>query len=184
MNRVGWAAVVAAVLIGVTGCGGGGNDGEESGAAAAAPAGPGPEDAGPVTRAKLRLVLDGVAKDTGALPNDPEWAASRADSTSPLGACFVDYKSFDKAASTLDPHLTNALAAALTGRGWTEAKKRDERKARDGTVRAVQAVFKKRGWTIVLDYRLNADDRTLSLSGFEDACVKKVQAAGGPEAFN
>ncbi|MGW1126215.1 hypothetical protein [Streptomyces sp. NPDC002526] len=182
MNRVGWAAVVAAVLIGVTGCGGGGNDGDANGAAA--PRGPGPEDSGPITKAKMRLVLDGVTKDAGALPNDPEWAASRADSTSPLGACFVDYKSFDKAASTLDVHLTDGLASALTGRGWTEPKKRDERKARDGTVRAVQAVFKKRGWTIVLDYRAGAHDRTLSLAGFEDACVKKVQAAGGAEAFN
>ncbi|MFF7340846.1 hypothetical protein ACFZAT_26420 [Streptomyces sp. NPDC008163] len=181
MNRVGWAAAVAAALIGVTGCGGGGNDRGENGVSAAAPR---PEDSGPITKAKMRLVLDSVTKDTGALPNDPKWAASLADSSSPLGACFVDYKSFGTAASTLDVHRTNALAEALTGRGWAETKKRAERKAPDGSVVAVEAVFKKRGWTIVMNYRLGAHDRTLSLGGFEDACVKKVQAAGGAEAFN
>ncbi|NEC08663.1 hypothetical protein G3I26_25850 [Streptomyces sp. SID7909] len=166
------------MLIGMTGCGGGGNDGDANGAAAAAPAGPGPEDSGPITKAKMRPVLDGVTKDTGALPNDPERAALPADSSSPLAACSVTYKSYDKAASTLDLHQTNALAAALTGRGWTETKKRDVRKARDGTAVEVQAVFKKRGWTIAMDHYLGIDDQRLSLIAFEDACVKK---AGGAE---
>ncbi|MFB8208802.1 hypothetical protein [Streptomyces sp. NPDC056010] len=176
VNRVGWAAVVAAVLIGVTGCGGGGNDGDANGAAA--PGGPGPEDSGPITKAKMRLVLDGVTKDTGALPNDPKRAAFPADSSSPLAGCSATYKSYDKAASTVDLHQTNALAAALTGRGWAETKKRDVRKARDGTAREVQAVFKKRGWTIVMDHYLGIGDQMLSLIAFEDACVKK---AGGAE---
>ncbi|TRV72251.1 hypothetical protein FKN01_30540 [Streptomyces sp. 130] len=160
---------------GVTGGGGGGHDPGGNGAAAAAPR---PEDSGPITKAKMRLVLDGVTKDTGAQPNDPKWAAENAGSSSPLGACSVIYKSFDAAASTLDLHQTNALAAALTGRGWTETKKRDARKAPDGTVREVEAVFKKRGWTIVMDHYLGLHDQMLSLIAWEDACMKK---AGGAE---
>ncbi|MCX4985808.1 hypothetical protein [Streptomyces sp. NBC_00572] len=177
MNRVGWAAVCAAVvMIGVTGCGGDSIGRDEKGkpAASSAPVTARPEDSGPITKGKMRLVLDGITRDIGAPPNDPKWAASMAEpSKYPLTACFVTYRGFDTATSTLDVDRTNAL----TGRGWTETKKRNERKAPDGTVDVVGAVFKKRGWTVAMEYRLFSDNRTLSLNAFDDACVKKVRAA-------
>lgn len=86
------------------------------------PVGARPEDSGPITRAKTRLVLDGVTRDVGAPPSDPEAASLMKSSENPLAACFATYKGFDTAASTLDVDRTNALAAALTGRGWTEVK--------------------------------------------------------------
>ncbi|MFE4306620.1 hypothetical protein [Streptomyces sp. NPDC056891] len=133
----------------------------------------------------MRLVLDGVTADIGAPPNDPKWAASMAEpSKYPLTGCVVSYKGFDTAASTLDVDRTNALAAALTGRGWTEVKKRNERKAPDGTVDLVEAAFKKPGWTVVMEYRLFSDNRTLNLNAYDEACVKKVRAAEDAASSN
>ncbi|WP_158821876.1 hypothetical protein [Streptomyces sp. NRRL F-5727] len=187
MNRVGWAVVyTAAVTIGVAGCGGDAIDRNVNGTSAAtsAPVSARPEDSGPITKAKMRLVLDGITRDVGAPPSDPEAASMPESSKYSLAACFVTYKGFDTAASTLDVDRTNALAAALTGRGWTEVKKRNERRAPDGTVDVVGAVFKKRGWTVVMEYRLFSDNRTLSLNAYDDACVKKVRAAEDATSSN
>ncbi len=187
VNRVGWAVVyTAAVTIGVAGCGGDAIDRNVNGTSAAtsAPVSARPEDSGPITKAKMRLVLDGITRDVGAPPSDPEAASMPESSKYSLAACFVTYKGFDTAASTLDVDRTNALAAALTGRGWTEVKKRNERRAPDGTVDVVGAVFKKRGWTVVMEYRLFSDNRTLSLNAYDDACVKKVRAAEDATSSN
>ncbi|MEU2510152.1 hypothetical protein ABZ621_36425 [Streptomyces sp. NPDC007863] len=180
VNRVGWAVVfMAAVTMGVAGCGGDGAGRDVSGVSStpSAPVTARPEDSGPITKAKMRLVLDGVTRDVGAPPSDPEAVSMPESSEYPLAGCAVTYKGFDTAASTLDVERTNALAAALTGRGWTEANQRNERKAPDGTVDVVEAVFKKRGWTVVMEYRLFSDNRTLSLNAYDDACVKKVRVS-------
>ena len=132
----------------------------------------------------MRLVLDGITRDVGAPRNDPEVASRMETSDNPMAPCFVEYKGFAKAASTLNVDRTRAVAAALTGRGWTEVKKRDEHEAPDGTVAVVQAVFKKRGWTVVMDYRGSSLSRTLSLSAFDDVCVKKAQAAEDTTSSN
>ncbi|MFI9297746.1 hypothetical protein [Streptomyces gardneri] len=126
------------------------------------------------------MELDSVTADVGAPPNDPDWA--RLDAKFQIGAlgdCTVSYKGFDTAAATLDVARTNALADALTARGWTEPHKRKERTAQDGTVDRVEGVFKKRGWTVVMEYRLFTDKRSLGLTAFDEACVKQNRAAGG-----
>ncbi|WLQ38564.1 hypothetical protein P8A18_34170 (plasmid) [Streptomyces castrisilvae] len=128
-------------------------------------------------------MLDGITKDVGAPPNHPGVASRSETSDNPLAACFVDYKGVAKAASTLNVDRARAVAAALTG-GWTEAKERDEYEAPDDTVAVVRAVFKKRGWTVVMDYRGSSLSRTLSLSAFEDSCVTKVQAAEDTASSN
>lgn len=183
MSRVGWAAAgMVAVMLGVTGCGGAGGTREKGGVSAtsAASATARPEDSGPITKAKMRIVLAGVTADVGAPPNDPDWARMDAKfQIGTLGDCTVSYKGFDTAAATLDVARTNALADALTGRGWTEPHKRKERTAADGTVDLVEGVFKKRGWTVVMEYRLFTENRSLGLTAFDEACVKKVRAAGG-----
>ncbi|MFJ3505732.1 hypothetical protein [Streptomyces sp. NPDC090135] len=95
VNRVGWAVVsMAAVTIGVAGCGGDGTDRDANGtsAAASAPVSARPEDSGPITKAKMRLVLDGVTRDVGAPPNNPEAASEQWSSKYPLLACFVTYE--------------------------------------------------------------------------------------------
>ncbi len=183
MNRVGWTvAGLAAVMLGVTSCGGGGSAQEKNTASAptASSATARPEDSGPITKTKMRMELDSVTADVGAPPNDPDWA--RLDAKFQIGAlgdCTVSYKGFDTAAATLDVARTNALADALTARGWTEPHKRKERTAQDGTVDRVEGVFKKRGWTVVMEYRLFTDKRSLGLTAFDEACVKQNRAAGG-----
>ncbi|MFJ7629249.1 hypothetical protein ACIQZN_22415 [Streptomyces sp. NPDC097595] len=174
---------MTAVAIGVAGCGGDSSDreGDRTSTAAFTPVTPRPEDSGPITKAKMRLVLDGITRDVGAPQNDPEVASRAETSDNPMAACFVEYKGFDKAVNV---DQTNALAAALTARGWTQAKKPNDRKAPHGTVDVVQAVFKKRGWTVVMDYRGSSLSRTLSLSAFNDACVKKAQAAESSTSSN
>lgn len=166
---------MAAVMIGVAGCGGDGIDRKANGTAAAAR----PEDSGPITKAKLRLVLDGVTRDVGAPPTDPEWASMPESSETLLAACFVVYKALDTAGPTPATDRTDALADALTDRGWTEVTERSELKALDGTVDRVQALFKKRGWTVLMEYLLSSDSRVLSLNAYDDACAKKVNAAEG-----
>ncbi|WUS95197.1 hypothetical protein OHA46_00235 [Streptomyces sp. NBC_00708] len=47
----------------------------------------------------------------------------------------------------------------------------------------MEAVFKKRGWTIVMEYRL-LSTRMLSLNAFDDACVEKAQAAEDATSSN
>ncbi|MFD0151138.1 hypothetical protein ACWGQ4_02370 [Streptomyces sp. NPDC055721] len=126
------------------------------------------------------MVLDSVTADGGAPPNDPDWARMDAKPRpGTLSDCAVSYEGFDTAAATLDVARTNALADALTGRGWTEPHKRKERTAEDGTVDLVEGVFKKRGWTVVMEHRLFTDNRSLGLTAFDDACAEKVRAAGG-----
>ncbi|MFE7586497.1 hypothetical protein ACFU5Y_33600 [Streptomyces gardneri] len=184
MNRVGWpVAGLAAVVLGVTGCGGGGGATQEKDTASrptASSATARPEDSGAITKTEMRMELDSVTADVGAPPNDPDWARLDAKfQIGNLGDCTVSYKGFDTAAATLDVSRSNALADALTGRGWVEARKRKERTAADGTVDLVEGVFKKRGWTVVMEYRLFTDKRSLGLTAFDEACVRKVRAAGG-----
>ncbi|MFJ4341648.1 hypothetical protein [Streptomyces sp. NPDC088915] len=181
MSRAGWAVVgMLAVLSGVSGCQSQDSGREkEQAVKAAAAASPRAEDSGPLTRAKIRLLIDSVTADTGAPPNDPDRARTPADpEPGTLPACFVTYRGFGTAAPTLDVARTDAVANALIGRGWTERKKREERTAPDGTVDVVEATFKKRGWTLVMEYRLFGDNRTLTLDAFDDACVEKVRRAG------
>ncbi|WUS95248.1 hypothetical protein OHA46_00525 [Streptomyces sp. NBC_00708] len=174
------------MTIGVAGCGGDGigRDVDRTSAARSAPVAARPEDFGAITKAKMRLVLDGITRDVGAPPSDPEWGSTLKSSDNPMAACFVVYKGFGTAASPLEVDRTDALAAALTGRGWAEDKKRTTRKAPDGTVDVVQAVFKKLGWTIVMEYRMLTDYPVLSLNAFDDACVKKAQAAEDSTSAN
>lgn len=183
MNRVGWTVTgLAAVMLGVTGCGSGGAGQQKDTASAptASSATARPDDSGPITKTEMRMVLDSVTADVGAPPNDPAWARLDAKfQIGTLGDCTVSYKGLDTAAATLDVSRANALADALTGRGWTEPHKRKERTAADGTVDLVEGVFKKSGWTVVMEYRLFTDNRSLGLTAFDEACVKKVRAAGG-----
>ncbi|WP_405899843.1 hypothetical protein OG242_22345 [Streptomyces sp. NBC_00727] len=166
VNRVRWAVVcMALAATGLTGC-----------TSDPAASGPRPEDSGPITRAKMRLVLDGITEDVGAPANDPEVAARTETTDNPLGKCFVQYKGFDKTATKLDVDRARAVATALTDRGWSETKKRDDGdEASDNEIAVVRAVFKKRGWTIVMDYSQSSDFRVLSLNSFEDTCARKAQ---------
>lgn len=170
MNRVGRVAVcIAAAAIGLTGCT---TDPENSG--------PRPEDSGPITKAKMRLVLDGITEDVGAPANDPEVAARTETTDNPLGKCFVQYKGLDKTATKLNIDHARAVATALTDRGWSEKRGRDnDSKASDHGTAVIRSVFKKRGWTVVMDYRQSSDFRVLSLDSFEDTCAKKAQASDG-----
>ncbi|MFE6888057.1 hypothetical protein [Streptomyces sp. NPDC057694] len=45
-------------------------------------------------------------------------------------------------------------------------------------------MFKKRGWTVVMEYRLFSDNRTLSLNAYDDACVRNVRAAEDATSSN
>lgn len=178
MNRVGWAAagVVAAVL-GVSGCSGDGK-GRETLAASAVPR---PEDSGPITKAKMRVVIDTVTADVGAPPNDPDWARMDAKPRpGTLQECSVSYKGFDTAADTLDVERTDALAAALTARGWTKSPKEQKRTAEDGTIDLIQAVFKKRDWSLVVEYRLFTDNRSLGLTAFDNTCIERIGPIENP----
>ncbi|MFE9138890.1 hypothetical protein [Streptomyces sp. NPDC007355] len=172
---------MAISMVAVLGAGGcqSQDDAQERERAAKAAASPRAEDSGPLTKAKIRLLFDSVTADTGAPPGDPRWArtlASAAPGT--LASCAVTYRGYDTAAPTLDVARTDAVADALIGRGWTESKKRQQRAGEDGTVDVVTASFAKRGWSLVMEYRLFSDNRTLSMNAFDNACVQKVRQAG------
>ncbi len=176
VNRVGWAAAGAvAVVLGVSGCGGGDGGTDRGSGGASTPAGPRPEDSGPITRAKMRVVLDTVTADVGAPPNDPDWTdVGEEPRPGTPQECSVGYKGFDTAADTLDVERADALTAALTARGWTKTPKEEKRTAQDGTTDLILAVFEKRGWRLVLEYRLFSNNRTLSLTAFEKACAERI----------
>ncbi|MFC8584713.1 hypothetical protein ACFUGD_09190 [Streptomyces sp. NPDC057217] len=182
MNRVGWAAAGAvAVVLGVSGCGGGDGGTGRGAGGASAPAGPRPEDSGPITKAKMRVVLDTVTADVGAPPNDPDWARmDEKPRPGTLHECSLRYKGFDTAADTLDVERTDALTAALTARGWTKSPKGEKRTAEDGTIDLILAVFEKREWSPVLEYRLFSDNRTLSLTAFDKTCVERIGPVENP----
>lgn len=175
MSRVWWvAAGVAAAMLGVSGCGGDETGRPEDGVSATASAAPRPEDSGPITRAKMRVVLDTIAADVGAPPNDPDWARStRVAEPGTLQECAVSYKGFETAADPSDVERTDALEAELTARGWTKSPGGQTETADDGTVDTVRAYFEKRGWSLTVDYRIGHGS-TLSLTAFDDACVTSV----------
>ncbi|MGW0854295.1 hypothetical protein [Streptomyces sp. NPDC002690] len=186
MNRVGWAAAGAVtVMLGVSGCGGDGADRKEADAVpATVMAAPGPEDSGRVTREKMRVVLDKITAGVGAPPNDPDWARMEAEPRpGSLRECSVSYRGFEKAeAKTLDTKRTDALSAALIDRGWTKSPKQETETDKDGTVYMTQSVFKKRGWSLVMENRLSHTGRNLKLSAFDDECVKGATVA--PEVLD
>ncbi|MGW1467596.1 hypothetical protein ACWCPT_25005 [Streptomyces sp. NPDC002308] len=171
MNKAGWAAAGAvAVVLGVSGCGGDGADPKEDAVPATVMAAPGPEDSGPVTRAKMRVVLDTITAGVGAPPNHPDWVRTNADPRpGSLQECSVSYRAFERV-KTLDTERTDALTAALIDRGWTKSPKQQTKTDKDGTVSMTQSVFKKRGWSLVLSYSLS----DLKLTAFDDECVEGV----------
>ncbi|WP_327178849.1 hypothetical protein OG599_28640 [Streptomyces sp. NBC_01335] len=173
MSRVGWAAAGAvAVVLGVSGCGGDGADRKEEAVPANVMAAPGVEDAGPVTRAKMRVVLNRITAGVGAPPNDPDWARTEAEPRpGSLQECSVSYRAFEKA-KTQDTKRTDALAAALIDRGWAKSPTEQTEKHKDGTVYMTHSVFKKLGWSLVMEEWLSTERRTLKLTAFDDECVK------------
>ncbi|MGW2841137.1 hypothetical protein ACWCWD_25495 [Streptomyces sp. NPDC001493] len=132
MSRVGWAAAVAvAVVLGVSGCGDDGADPKEDAVPATVMAAPGPEDSGPVTRAKMRVVLDTITAGVNAPPNHPDWVRMNAHPRpDTMEECSVSYRAFEKV-KTLDVKRTDALAAALVDRGWTKSPKEQTKTGKD-----------------------------------------------------
>ncbi|MET9374828.1 hypothetical protein ABZX98_11845 [Streptomyces sp. NPDC002992] len=170
-------AAAVAVVLGAAGCGAG----EGGGASAAPSASARPEDSGPLTKDRVRAELDTSAADAGAPPPDPDWRAmgTRAKPGS-LGACGVSYRGYGTETEPVHLRRYEAVVDELRERGWQQSGERRERKTSDGTVGEVLWVFKKRGWSLVAEFRSFPDEGYINLAAGEDACVK--QAGGGTGA--
>ncbi|MFF6774653.1 hypothetical protein ACFY8W_13960 [Streptomyces sp. NPDC012637] len=176
------AAAAAAAVAVVLGAGGCAENGAHAGAGGPAAAGSTtgsttarPEDSGPFTRERVRAELDASAAEAGAPPTDPDWAETEKEPAAPgsLGSCTVMYKAYGTDRERLDIPRYDAVAGELRDRDWKQAGRRKERKAKDGTVFVVQQVFKKRGWTLVSEFRGWPQTGTLSLAAFDEACLKR-----------
>ncbi|MGW4163630.1 hypothetical protein [Streptomyces sp. NPDC004788] len=162
------AVAVAAVLLGAAGCGKS-DVGKPGGAAAAS------SDSGPFTKERVRAELDDSAEGAGAPPMDPDWAAmekqSRAGS---LAACGVSYRGYGTESERVDSGRYDKVVDELRERGWQQTGERKERKTADGAVGQVQQLFKKRGWTLLAEFRGIPEPGLINLAAGEDACVKQA----------
>ncbi|MFB7372378.1 hypothetical protein ACFC0D_21320 [Streptomyces sp. NPDC056222] len=165
-------AVAVAVVLGAAGCGAG----EGGGASASAR----PEDSGPFTKDRARADLDTSTADAGAPAADPDWAAmdARAKPGS-LGACGVSYRGYGTEKDRVELPRYEAVVDELRERGWRQAGERRERKTGDGTIGEVLWVFKKRGWTLVTEFRNFPDAGYINLAAFEDTCRDQAVGAAG-----
>ncbi|GGT26809.1 hypothetical protein [Streptomyces purpureus] len=123
----------------------------------------------------MRTDLDTSAADAGAPPTDPDWAEMAANA--PAGskrACWVEYRGYGTDADPIGLSQYEAAADELRERGWQQAK------ADDATPGQARSLLKKRGWTLVAEFRDTRGAGQLNLMAFEDACVKRY--GGGASA--
>ncbi|MFE7599925.1 hypothetical protein [Streptomyces sp. NPDC057494] len=170
-----WAAAAALGLaLGVAGCG------PEGGAPAA-------EETGPFTKERAQADLDGSMADAGAPSADPDWAQMYAKA--PVGsarasarACVVGYRGYATKDDSVDLGRFEAVVGELGERGWTEQRPKDgvERKAEE----MAQAVFVKRGWSLVAEFRSFPEaDSYIGLAAFDKTCVKENGGISAPPGF-
>lgn len=172
------AGITAAVAV-VLAAGGCGTGGAGTSGASSPPVSAGPEDSRPLTKERALAELEGSAAEAGAPAPDPDWAAqSKKAEAGSLGACGVDYKGFGTEGERVEVGTYDAVVGKLRERGWRESGQRTERKSDDGTVGVVQALLKKRDWTLVAEFRGVPGPGTVTLTAFEDACVERVRQQG------
>ncbi|MET9621956.1 hypothetical protein ABZZ37_14460 [Streptomyces sp. NPDC006464] len=168
MSRPKWTAIAAAVVVlGTAGCG------TDAGATAAPPS-PRPAGTGPLSKQVVRTDLDGSAADAGAPANDP-WVAGR-DNAAPADspqACTIAYKGFATETQPIEAAHLDRVVRELEERDWKQFGDRKERKAPDGVVFEAHAVLAQRGWRLLAEYRHSPANDVLTLSAFDDTCLKK-----------
>ncbi|MEU8763182.1 hypothetical protein [Streptomyces sp. NPDC048659] len=174
-----YAALAVVTLGGATaGCGSGGGG---AAAGSAAPPSVRPEETGPFTKERVAAEFASVVADAGAPAADPEWAAQHAEDSRPgtMGACMVFYRGYGTDGDPVDASTHEALVTELRERGWREAGKRRERAHEDGTVGLIEAVFKKRDWALVAEFR-DLEPGYVNLTAMENACVAKAEKPKSP----
>ncbi|MFD9421964.1 MULTISPECIES: hypothetical protein [unclassified Streptomyces] len=180
MRRTKWATVAVAVIaLGAAGCG----TSDAGTEVDATPKSPRPKGTGVLTKEVVRTDLDTSAADAGVPANAPEYG--RMSDDTPAGSasqsCSVAFKGFGTKTAPVDIARYEAVVGELRERDWQQPQERYERKdADDGVVNLARVVLNQRGWSVVAEYRTFQEDGVITLSAFDDACVKKNDADAGP----
>ncbi|MCX4681142.1 hypothetical protein OG413_38725 [Streptomyces sp. NBC_01433] len=191
MRRTKWATVaVAAIALGAAGCGTSDAGTEAAGAdvadaeVAATPTSPRPKGTGLLTKEVVRTDLDTSAADAGVPANAPEYGrmSEGTPADSPPQSCGVAFKGFGTETTPVDVARYEAVVGELGERDWQQPQKRYERKNMDdGVINEARTVLNQRGWTVVAEYRTFQKDGVITLSAFEDACLKQYNDNAGPD---
>ncbi|MEE4490154.1 hypothetical protein [Streptomyces sp. BE230] len=184
MRRTKWAAVavsVAVIALGAAGCGTSDTDAE---GAAAAPISttPRPKGTGPLTKDVVRTDINTSAADAGIPANAPEWGRGFEDAPADSArSCSASFKGFGTEATPVDVDRHKTVVDELRERGWQQTRTAKERNDRgDRQINMSQAILKQRGWTVVATYRTFDENGVITLTAFEDACMKEKGADSGP----
>ncbi|MFF7211861.1 hypothetical protein ACFZAU_15225 [Streptomyces sp. NPDC008238] len=172
---------VAAMALGGAGCRTGDAGTEASTSSKPAAPQPRPAGTGPLTKEFVLADLDGSAADAGVPANAPEWGGMNED-TEPgtPRSCGVGFKGFATKTAKVDVARWEAVVHELREREWEQDGK-PERLTGDssGVVFEVRVALKQRGWTVVASW-VDLHDGTITLSAFDDACMKTVDVDASP----
>ncbi|MEV6075178.1 hypothetical protein AB0L80_08760 [Streptomyces sp. NPDC052069] len=180
VRRTKWAiAAVAVIALGAAGCG----TSDAGTEVDATPKPPRPQGTGVLTKEVVRTDLDASAADAGVPANAPEYGRTSEDA--PAGSapqsCGVAFKGFGTKTAPVDIARYEAVVGELRERDWQQPQERYERKGPDdGVVDLARVVLNQRGWSVVAEYRTFQEDGVITLTTFEDACVKENDADAGP----
>lgn len=181
MRRTKWAAVAVAVIaLGAAGCGT--SDAGTEGAVTPISTPPRPKGTGPLTKDVVRSDVTASAAEAGIPANAPDWGSGYEDAPadSPR-SCAVSFKGFGTEATPVDVPRHKAAVNELRERDWQETRTETERNDRgDRAIHTRRTVLKQRGWTLVATYQTFDKNGEISLTAFEDACMKAKGAAPDP----
>ncbi|MFJ3532836.1 hypothetical protein [Streptomyces sp. NPDC090132] len=178
MSRTIWVAVAAAVIaLGAAGCG---TSDADTGAAAPSSPSPRPKGTGPLPEKVVRTDLDTSTADAGVPANAPDFARSAEErSDGSPASCTVAFKGFGTKSTPVDLSSFEGVVSELGERDWQLSRKREDRKRKDGDIAESRTVLKQRGWTLIANYLVLADNGVITLFASEDACIKKIGADAG-----
>ncbi|TXS20120.1 hypothetical protein EAO71_33015 [Streptomyces sp. ms191] len=183
MGRMKRAAVAVAVIaLGATSC----ETSDTGSGAAAAPASaarsasPRPAGTGPLTKDVVRADLDTSAADAGVPENAPDYARTFEDA--PAGSppsCAVAFRAIGDEAAPLDFARFKAVVGALRAREWQQSGGLREHETLDGVIGDALAVLKQRGWTIDAKYEAAKEESMITLTAYDQACMKEYLPGSG-----
>ncbi|MBT2441825.1 hypothetical protein J7E93_17250 [Streptomyces sp. ISL-36] len=181
MSRTKWAAVAIAVIIalGAAGCG----KSNTSTGATAAPvsASPRPKGTGPLTKEVVRTDLDTSLSDAGVPANDPEYAGTFEEGPAgSLPSCTVTFRSVGDETAPLDFARYKAVVGELRERDWQQSGGLREHENLDGVIGDALAILRQRGWTMDAQYGTAQEKSAITLTAYNDACMKKNGVDASP----
>ncbi|MFD5511961.1 hypothetical protein ACFWIB_29925 [Streptomyces sp. NPDC127051] len=126
----------------------------------------------------MRTDLDASAAAAGVPANAPEDAG--AASAGGPSSCAVGFKGFGSKSAPVDVARLDAVVRGLRAREWQQPQERTECKGKDGAIGEARVLLKQRGWNMVAEYRAFGEGGVITLTAFDDACMKESGPGATP----